>query len=167
MLPRRILFLGLALTLSACLGPRAPTRWDHEAFEHGPPVRVLGCVEVGFSLDRETAQTSDASLLLDVSLRNRCLRDVGLDLSRLRLSARDESGGTRPVSMYDPRHEIHAMQVDSAVSGTERIRIDVGGSLDATQTLCIDLDEISPEAAGAPPVCLFAPTARALPEEDE
>ena len=167
MLPRRILLLGLALTLSACLGPRAPTRWDREAFEHGPPARLVGCVEMGFSLDRETAQTSNASLLLDVSLHNTCLREVGLDLSRLRLSAKDESGGSRPVSVYDPRHEIHAMHVDSAVSGTERIRIDVGGSLDATQTICIDLGEVSPEAAGAPPVCLFAPTAHALPEEDE
>jgi hypothetical protein len=166
MLPRRILLLGLALTLSACL-PHAPTRWDHEAFEQGPPQRVLGCVELGFSLDRETAQTSDASLLLDVSLHNLCLREVAIDLSRLRVSARDESGGARPVSMYDPRHEIHAMRLDSAVSGTERIRLDAGGSLDATQTICLDLGEISPDAAGAQPVCLFAPTARALPNEEE
>lgn len=166
MLPRRSFLLGLALTLSACF-PHAPTRWDHEAFEHGPPVRVAGCVELGFSLDRETAETSDASLLLDVSLHNRCRREVELDLSRLRLSARDESGGARPVSMYDPRHEIHAMHLDSAVSGTERLRIDVGASLDATQTICLDLGEISPEAAGAAPVCLFAPTARALPNEEE
>jgi len=165
MLPRRLL-LGLALTLSACL-PHARTRWDHEAFEHGPPVRLVGCVELGFSLDRETAQTSDASLLLDVSLHNRCLREVDLDLSRLRLSGRDESGGAHPVSLYDPRHEIHAMHLDSAVSGTERIRLDVGASLDATQTICLDLGEISPDAAGAQPVCLFAPTARALPKEEE
>ena len=153
------------MTASACL-PHARSRWDHEAFEHDPAVRVLGCAEVGFSLDRETAQTSDASLLLDVSVRNRCLRDVALDLSRLHLSARDESGGVHPVSLYDPRHEIGPRQVDSAVSGTERIRIDVGGSFEATQTICIDLGEVSPDATGTEPVCLFAPTGHAIAEGD-
>jgi hypothetical protein len=166
MLLRRILVLGLVVGAAACL-PRARTRWDREPFEREQAARVLGCAVVGFSLDRDASQTSDASLLLDVSVHNRCLREVGLDLSRLRLSAKDESGAVRPVTMYDPRREIHPMQLDSAIAGTERIRIDVSGGLDATQTICIDLTEISPDAARAAPVCLFAPTGRAIPEADE
>ncbi len=123
-------------------------------------MRVLGCADLGFSLDRETSLTSDSSFLLDVSLRNRCVRETAVDLGALRITGRDESGAERPVTVYDPRNEIHPYQIDALAEGTERLRIDVGGSLNATRVICIDVSRVSPEAnaAAAAPVCLYTPS---------
>lgn len=153
-----VALLVLACGCSPTWWGRAPTRWDRTAFERDQAVRVLGCAELGFSLDRETSLTTDHSFLLDVSLRNRCVREVGVDLTALRITGHDESGAVRPITIYDPRREMHPYQLDAEAEGTERLRIDVD-SFDATRTICIDVSRISPEAnlAAPAPICLFAP----------
>ena len=40
---------------------RAPTRWDRTAFERDQAVRVVGCAELGFSVDRDTSLTTERS----------------------------------------------------------------------------------------------------------
>ncbi len=159
---RRLLIVATLLSCgcSPTFWGRPPTRWDRTAFERDQAVRVLGCAELGFSLDRETSLTSDSSFLLDVSLRNHCVRETAVNLSALRITGRDESGAERPVEIYDPRNEVRPYQLDALAEGTERMRIDVGGSLNATRVICIDVTRISPEAnqAAAAPVCLYAPS---------
>lgn len=159
----RGLLIAAALLSWACsptFWGRPPTRWDRTAFERDQAARVLGCAELGFSLDRETSLTSDSSLLLDVSLRNHCVRDTAVNLRDLRITSRDESGAERPVDLYDPRNEIVPYQLDALADGTERLRIDVHGSLNATHVICIDVSRISPDAkqAAPSPVCLYAPS---------
>ena len=134
-----------------------PTRWDREAFDREQAVRVVGCAELGFSLAREEATTG--SLLLDVSLHNRCVRGVGVDLGALRVAARDESGAEAPMEIYDPRHEVRAYHLDALAEGTERLRIDASGELAAARMVCVDLSHVSPEASGTPRVCLYSPVA--------
>lgn len=158
----RLFALAAGVALAGCTPyawGRAPTRYDRDAFAHDQAVRDLGCVILGFSLDRESSLTTDQSLLLDVSIQNRCVRDEPLDLSGLSLHGYDESGASRSVSVYDPRHEIGAMRVDAQTEGTERLRIDVSGGLNATKTICIDLERVSPDAARLrqPRLCLYAP----------
>ncbi len=167
---KRALVMALLVLASGCSPVwwgRAPTRWDRTAFEHDQAVRVLGCAVLGFSLDREAG--SNSSFLLDVSLRNQCVRETAVDLTALHITGRDESGAERPIHIYDPRFEMHPYHLDAETEGTERLRIDIDGSVDATRTICIDVSRVSPSAnAAAPaPICLYARSDRPIDDVED
>jgi hypothetical protein len=167
---RRDVFFPLAFGLAvaagasttACLSgaPGAATRWDHEPFTREGTTRVVGCAELAFSVERD-ARLPDGSVLLDVSVRNRCVRPTPLDLGAMRIVGYDAAGAEFPVAMYDPRGEIHAAEVDSEVAAVERIRLDGFDAVELPSSLCVDVTRVSQDAQRASParVCMPAPGA--------
>jgi hypothetical protein len=154
--------IALALVLvggagAGCLGPPATTRWDHEPFTREGTERVLGCTELAFSVERD-ARLPEGSLLLDVSVRNRCVRPTPLDLGAMRIVGYDPEGQEMSVAMYDPRGEIGATEVDSDVAAVERIRLDAP-ALEYARSICVDVTRVSPDAQRTAParVCMPAP----------
>ena len=148
-MPRVLAFVVAPMLAGCVFWGRPPTRYDREAFDHEQEIRVLGCAVLGFSLARE-----DVRLLLDVSLKNRCVRGVGVDLSALRVTSRDATGAETSMTLHDPRHEVRAYQLDALADGTERFQLD-SESGDA-RVVCVDLARVSAEAVAARPsrVCL-------------
>jgi hypothetical protein len=117
---------------------------------------VVGCAELGFSVDRDRRIPAE-SLLFDLSVRNRCVRTVPLDLTALRIVGHDESGATIAFSMFDPRHEIRTTAIDAEAAAVERIRLDPPDALSpASRIVCIDVTHVSRDAerTAPAPVCI-------------
>jgi hypothetical protein len=120
-----------------------------------PASCIVGCAEVHFRVSRD-ARLPPTSLLLEVRLRNHCTYSAPFDASALRLTGYDASESPRPVALYDPRGEIHAMDMDAEAEGTEHIRLDGLGSLAHLGRLCVDVSDVSDDARRThpAPMCL-------------
>ena len=97
-------FVGLSTAVLACAATGEPvaTRWDHSPDERPRIVRVLGCAELGFSVHRDPRILERP--LLDVAIRNRCLRPTPLDVG-LRCWLRKRSRAC-------PRHTLRPARRD-------------------------------------------------------
>jgi hypothetical protein len=147
---------SMAVVLPACPGVAA-TPWDHWPDERVRAVRRLGCAELGFAVGRDS-RIPDRSLLLDLGVRNHCVRPAPFDANALQFVGYDANRGTScPLTIYDPRDEIRPTQIDAENESVERIRLDPpGGSLATITSVCVDTSRVSPEAAQAAPapVCV-------------
>jgi len=137
--------------LPACPGVAA-TPWDHWPDDRARAVRRLGCAEIGFAVGHDP-RIPERSLLLDLGVRNHCVRPAPFDAGALGFVGEGASASPVVLSIYDPRGEIHPDQIDAECEAVERLRLDPGtDALAATITrVCVDTSRVSPEAAQASP----------------
>jgi hypothetical protein len=145
-----VLTAASGLLLAACPGVAA-TPWDHWPDHRHREVRRLGCVELGFAVGHDP-RIPESSLLLDLGVRNHCVRPARFDALALEFVGH-QTGLVWQLRIYDPGNEIRLAEIDSEREGIERLRLDpVGDPLTAAITsICVDTSHISPEAAQAAP----------------
>jgi hypothetical protein len=160
--------LLLLLLLPTACASSFPNAHHVVPFEDVQATRVLGCVQMGWLVGQDD-QLPERSFLLELSLRNVCFEPVPLDLSAMRVTAYDEDGTEHGVTMYDPRHEIRPLRIDSERTSHENIQLDVATSqIEAVRRICFDVASVSPDAVRtAPaPACVDAPHPRAKADQD-
>jgi hypothetical protein len=108
---RHAILLAVAACTAACTAgcvtnPRPPP------FSEAQATRVLGCAQLGFRTwaDERVPATS---LVLQVSMRNRCVEPTPVDWSALRIVAVGPDGDRTEATIYDPRGEIGPLRIDS------------------------------------------------------
>jgi hypothetical protein len=146
-----VLASALVFVLPGCPGA-ASTPWDRWPDDRHRAVRRLGCAELGFAVGHDP-RIPGTSLLLDLGVRNHCVRPAPFDARALGFFGKDVDGAWARLSLYDPRGEIHAAQIDAEREAVERLRLDVDRHpFPALVTsVCIDTSRVSPEAAQAAP----------------
>jgi hypothetical protein len=146
---------AITLTLTGCV----PTFGiDAQATRH------FDCVDVGWTV-RQDDRVPGTSLVLDLGLRNRCVRPVPIDVSAMRITAQGAPGANGMATLYDPRHEMGKTRIDVKAEATERIRLDLP-LIEGLSRLCFDVSDVlggAPPSA-APPACVPIPVAPKAPE---
>ncbi len=116
----------------------------------------LGCLEVAFGL-RPPAHDTDAAVLI-TRFGNTCLHPTAFDLRGIAFSGVDREGHVLPLSIVDPRAEVHLLHVDAAARGIEKVRLRAAAPLELT-AICLNVAGISPGSSHppGPPFC-FRPS---------
>lgn len=122
---------------------------------------TAGCLDLAIAV---VPHASKLGPVLQFSFGNRCTRAIPLDLTALRVVARDDTGFERPLVAYDPRRELKPLELEAALSARELIEFrDPYGPYfsNAGTTICIDVGGVTPDASQTGPVCMAAtPEAR-------
>jgi hypothetical protein len=147
----RRVFLPFLLCLSACVSKGYAPRSLFTAESGLDPraVRAMGCLDVGLSV----RGPADAPILR-AKVGNGCVEPAALDLGRLVVTARDESGAERALGIDDPRAEVVPLHLDARREMTEGFRL--VGFEGRIARLCVDLRGIAWSATDTRPIC-FAP----------
>lgn len=122
---------------------------------------TTGCLDLAIAV---VPHVSKPGPVLQFSFGNRCTRAISVDLTALRVVARDDTGFERPLVPYDPRNELKPLELEAALSARELIEFrDPYGPYfsKAATTICIDVGGVTPDASHVAPVCMAAaPEAR-------
>jgi hypothetical protein len=99
--------------------------------------RVGECLEIGVAAGRDYLIPS-SSLLVEVSLENRCHEPTLVDLAQLRMWAERLNGERYSLVLYDPRKEVVALHLQPEAKAVERFRVDEAGEPGALGQACFD-----------------------------
>jgi hypothetical protein len=120
-------------------------------------------IDLGGCLDLAVAATTDplaTGHVVSYSFGNRCGQRVGVDLASVRAVEVGLDGVRRPLRVFDPKHDIVAMPVESRWYGSERIQyLAELGQTDAFAQVCVDVGGIdrSVPVRGEHWVCVGVP----------
>lgn len=161
-----ILLLGCAA--SACT-PGYPT---HPAAELRPgATRRVGCVEFGVEAERD-ATLPVTSILVQISLKNKCSDSAPVDLNALLMWADRTNGERFELTFYDPRKEIVPLHLQTESEGVERLEVLDAGSPGSLRQICFDPTRITGGSKPTGAICyLFDqeasyPAAPEIPNEE-
>ncbi|MGZ3418593.1 MAG: hypothetical protein ACXVEF_13090 [Polyangiales bacterium] len=144
-------FLPFLLCLGACVSKGYVPRSLFTAGDVDPrAVRAMGCLDVGLSV----RGPADAPILR-AKVGNGCVQPAAIDLGRLMVIARDESGAERPLAIDDPRGEVVPLHLDARREMVEAFKL--VGTEKPVVRLCVDLRGIAWSEHQTPPIC-FAPS---------
>ena len=141
--------MGLAGLMLGVSSAEGPYQAGAIASDLGPDaVRTLACLDVGLAIT-----PNGADPLLEMHVGNRCIHAEPFDLQQLVMHAKGAAREERPVSLYDPRHEIVRVHVGAQARGHSRIRL---RELDQVVEICFELEAVAPDAPHARPlpICL-------------
>lgn len=116
--------------------------------------RAFGCIDLGFFAARDR-ELPPASFYLEVHVENRCDEPVLVNLGALRMTAHGIDRSRRPLTFYDPRHQIVPLHAQARREGVERFRIDGAQPPGSLAVICIDPADVVPDAGRGParPAC--------------
>jgi len=116
-------------------------------------VRTVGCLDVRVALACNRVVAPNRPLVA-FTFGNRCGAPVAVDFTRIRVTARDPYAGDEPMTVFDPRSEIHPGILGAHAGGREVLEFDRPEENRPFTSLCLDLNSLAEGGGAGPPVCL-------------
>jgi hypothetical protein len=92
--------------------------------------------------------------LVAFTFGNRCNAPVAVDFARIRATAHDPYAGDEPMTVFDPRSEIHPAVLGARTRGREVIEFDRAEEDRPFVSLCVDVSSLAEGGGAAAPACL-------------
>jgi len=141
----RAWIIACAGLLLSCRGAYRPG----ELLRTGGAGATLGCLDVVAAPVR-TPEVGPEAAVVEIAFGERCGSPMCVDLGALRGQATFVSGRTWPVSVRDPREEMHPALLDARAEGRERIIFSPSAAAEGDEEprepwvrLCIDAATIA------------------------
>ena len=147
--PRMLRSLALlALALAACGGGYQPDSFSTNALYGGHKFEGTrlqhGCLDIAL----RAQESLDGDPTLDVSLGNRCVSALKVNLGELRIRGLFAQGEPRTLGLYDPNDEIGSALLGGKAAAKERLEI--AGAQGARQ-VCVSVEFITAARSAGPP----------------
>jgi hypothetical protein len=120
-----------------------------------PGVRsTVGCLDVAMSTDGSAFATRKASVVVVVSIGNRCDHRERVIFPALRFWSTDDGGHSTPLEIFDPQRELRSDHLDAAGSGRESLELRANTAVNIA-SVCVDISAFTSKISqSVEPLCI-------------